>query len=216
MDNKKMPEVRDLRDRMKHYEFRRDNDNLIMAIRHFRVGDDERLRLSLSPTFNTIFLVLDKGPDSQIQHTANLYPPIRSGFDAFPKEGEEFIYQYEYGFNKRDGALTVKFRIIDDPKKLPGYCYDMWMCDPNKETGTRVIVLKNVDEVGYRERYVLQLSTCILSEFDLSTGGKGFEKKWDIHSIMLGDSTYKERDAFIEKVHRDVVEAVERILYPKT
>ena len=121
---KKYPEVHDLRDRMKHYEFRRDEDRLMLTIRHFQVFDEERLRFTLSPCFNRVRIVLDKGPDSAVQHIANLYPPIRSNFDVYPNDYEEHIHAYQYGMNVMDGVLQIKFKVVRGLESLPKDCLE--------------------------------------------------------------------------------------------
>ena len=209
------PEVLDLRDRMKHYEFRRDENNLNLVIRHFQVEDNERLRFTLSPCFNHVMMVLDTGPESKVQHIANLYPPIRSRFSGSSGDDEEYIYEYEYGMNVRDGALSIRFRIVQGLRDLPKRYWEHWYKTiKSEESETPVIVLKEVGEIGFRERFELRVSSNV---FDLGdpTGGKAFEKVWNIHSESLGNATYKERDAFLEEVQRAIVEVVDGIIESK-
>ena len=210
-EEKKYPEVIDLRYRMKHYEFRRDENYLMLTIRKFEVFDDERLRFTLSPCFNHVMMVLDTGPESDVQHIANLYPPIRSQFNAFPKD-EEFIYEYQYGMNARDGALSIRFKIVDAIEKLPKHYLDhldtLLTDDANK---TPVVILKDVGEVGFRRRFELRIISNMLQLGD-STGGKAYEKIWDIDSELLGKATYKERDQFLEDAHRAVVGVIDDLL----
>lgn len=212
MTESKYPEVRDLRERMKHYEFRRDDMHLMLIINRFQIEDDERLRFTLSPCFNHVMMVMDKGEESTVQWVMNLYPPIRSQFTAHPQEGEEFIYEYEYGLNAQDGGLMIKFKIVSDLKDLRADYWSHFVKRTiNEKSEVPVVVLKEVGAMGYRERFEMKVNT-YLGEVNSVVGGKAYEwtERVDIEGFDPKD--YDGRDALLSDCHRAAVEAVQHFL----